>query len=52
MIGIKEVAGGSVEDSFLVEGIAFKKTYVYVGYDMQPKSFDNPKVLCLNMELE
>ena len=40
MIGIKEVIWGAAEDSFLVEGVAFKKTYVYAGYDLMPKCFD------------
>jgi T-complex protein 1 subunit eta len=31
MIGIKKVPGGSVTDSFLVEGVAFKKTFAYAG---------------------
>lgn len=52
MIGIKKVAGGSVTDSFLVEGIAFKKTFSYAGFEQQPKSFENPLVVLLNVELE
>ena len=31
MIGIKKVAGGSMGDSFLVKGVAFKKTFSYAG---------------------
>eukprot|EP00638_Chattonella_subsalsa_P018737 CAMPEP_0117895140 /NCGR_PEP_ID=MMETSP0950-20121206/26437_1 /TAXON_ID=44440 /ORGANISM="Chattonella subsalsa, Strain CCMP2191" /LENGTH=506 /DNA_ID=CAMNT_0005755919 /DNA_START=35 /DNA_END=1551 /DNA_ORIENTATION=+ len=52
MIGIKKVQGGSVTDSFLVQGVAYKKTFSYAGYEQQPKSFSNPKVLLLNVELE
>nr|WCZ58649.1 T-complex protein 1 subunit eta [Seculamonas ecuadoriensis] len=52
LIGIKKVPGGSMEDSFLVEGVAFKKTFSYAGFEQQPKSFENPKVLLLNHELE
>lgn len=51
-LGIKKVTGGSVTDSFLVEGVAFKKTFSYAGFEQQPKKFDNPKVLVLNLELE
>ena len=36
----------------LVKGVAFKKSFSYAGFEQQPKSFKNPKVLCLNVELE
>lgn len=52
MIGIKKVTGGSVTDSFLVQGVAFKKTFAYAGFEQQPKTFKNAKVLLLNVELE
>jgi T-complex protein 1 subunit eta len=39
MIGIKKVSGGALEDSFLVHGVAFKKTFSYAGFEQQPKSF-------------
>lgn len=51
-IGIKKVTGGSVTDSMLVNGVAFKKTFSYAGFEQQPKSFSNPKILLLNVELE
>jgi T-complex protein 1 subunit eta len=51
-IGLKKVTGGSVTDSFLVEGVAFKKTFSYAGFEQQPKKFDNPKIALLNIELE
>jgi T-complex protein 1 subunit eta len=51
-IGIKKITGGSVTDSFLVEGVCFRKTFSYAGFEQQPKSFVNPKVLILNLELE
>jgi T-complex protein 1 subunit eta len=51
-IGIKKITGGSVTDSFLVEGVAFRKTFSYAGFEQQPKSFQNPKILILNLELE
>jgi T-complex protein 1 subunit eta len=51
-IGIKKITGGSVTDSFLVEGVCFKKTFSYAGFEQQPKSFENPKILILNLELE
>ncbi|KAG1083945.1 hypothetical protein G6F42_022001 [Rhizopus arrhizus] len=52
LIGIKRVPGGAMQDSVLVKGVAFKKTFAYAGFEQQPKSFKNPKVLCLNVELE
>jgi len=52
MIGIKKVTGGTMRDSFLVNGVAFKKTFAYAGFEQQPKSFDDPKILLLNLELE
>ena len=52
MIGVKKVAGGSLTDSVLVKGVAFKKTFSYAGFEQQPKKFENPKVLVLNVELE
>jgi len=52
MIGIKKVAGGAMQDSILVNGVAFKKTFSYAGFEQQPKKFTNPKILCLNVELE
>lgn len=52
MIGIKKVTGGSVTDSRLIEGVAFKKTFSYAGFEQQTKKFENPKICILNMELE
>uniref|UniRef100_A0A6A7G3D5 T-complex protein 1 subunit eta n=1 Tax=Hirondellea gigas TaxID=1518452 RepID=A0A6A7G3D5_9CRUS len=52
LIGIKNVAGGSVTDSFLVEGVSFKKTFSYAGFEQQPKKFLNPIIVLLNVELE
>lgn len=52
LIGIKKVTGGSVTDSFLVDGVAFKKTFSYAGFEQQPKKFVNPKICLLNLELE
>merc|ERR1712176_447005 len=51
-VGIKKVSGGSVMETMLVEGVAFKKTFSYAGFEQQPKSFENPKILLLNLELE
>jgi len=33
LIGIKMVTGGSVTESFLVDGVAFKKTFAYAGFE-------------------
>lgn len=52
MIGIKKVSGGALEDSLLVTGVAFKKTFSYAGFEMQPKSYKNCKIALLNIELE
>ncbi len=52
MIGIKKVQGGSLEDTTLVGGVAFKKTFSYAGFEMQPKTYSNPKIALLNIELE
>jgi len=51
-VGIKKVTGGSVSDSLLVPGVAFKKTFSYAGFEQQPKKIENPKILLLNLELE
>lgn len=52
LIGIKKIAGGAMEDSIFVDGVAFKKTFSYAGFEQQPKKFNNPKILSLNVELE
>jgi T-complex protein 1 subunit eta len=52
LIGMKHVTGGSITDSLLVDGVAFKKTFSYAGFEQQPKSFENPKIIILNVELE
>lgn len=52
LIGIKKESGGSMEDTLLVSGVSFKKTFSYAGFEQQPKKFVNPKILCLNIELE
>jgi T-complex protein 1 subunit eta len=52
MIGVKKVMGGGMTDSFLVDGVAFKKTFAYAGFEQMTKKFAQPKILALNMELE
>lgn len=52
MIGMKKVQGGALEDSMLVDGVAFRKTFSYAGFEMQPKRYENPKISLLNVELE
>lgn len=52
LIGIKKIPGGGVQDSMLIQGVAFKKTFAYAGFEQQPKYFTNPKIVCLNVELE
>jgi len=52
MIGIKKVQGGSLEDTMMVTGVAFQKTFSYAGFEMQQKQYENPKIALLNVELE
>lgn len=52
LIGIKKVPGGGMEELLFVDGVAFKKTFSYAGFEQQPKKFTQPKILCLNVELE
>ncbi|OXB63005.1 hypothetical protein ASZ78_003100 [Callipepla squamata] len=40
------------KDSQLVAGVAFKKTFSYAGFEMQPKKYQSPKIALLNVELE
>lgn len=40
-IGIKKQKGGGLQDSIYVEGVAFKKTFSYAGFEQQPKKFSN-----------
>ena len=40
LIGIKHVTGGSITDSLLIDGVAFKKTFSYAGFEQQPKKFE------------
>ncbi|KAK2610260.1 hypothetical protein N8I77_003708 [Diaporthe amygdali] len=52
LIGVKKIPGGSLTDSLFINGVAFKKTFAYAGFEQQPKSFTKPKIVCLNVELE
>jgi len=52
LIGMKKIPGGAMQDSYLVKGVAFKKTFAYAGFEQQPKYFKDPKICCLNVELE
>ena len=40
------------KDSVLVPGVAFKKTFSYAGFEMQPKRYTGAKIALLNVELE
>ena len=40
------------QDSRLVPGVAFKKTFSYAGFEMQRKKYKSPKIALLNIELE
>lgn len=52
LIGMKKVTGGALQDSKFIDGVAFKKTFSYAGFEQQPKSFRDAKIVCLNVELE
>lgn len=52
LIGVKKIPGGSLTDSKFVNGVAFKKTFSYAGFEQQPKTFEKPRIVCLNVELE
>lgn len=52
LIGVKKIPGGSLTESLFVNGVAFKKTFSYAGFEQQPKTFVKPKIVCLNVELE
>lgn len=52
LIGVKNVTGGALQDSLFIKGVAFKKTFSYAGFEQQPKAFKDPKIVCLNVELE
>lgn len=36
----------------MVDGVAFKKTFSYAGFEMQRKMYENPQIALLNVELE
>jgi len=52
MIGMKKVPGGALQESVLVDGVAFKRTFSYAGFEQMTKKFDTPKIVLLNVELE
>lgn len=51
-LNIVKIQGGSIDDSIMVEGIAFEKTFTYAGYEQQPKKILTPKICFINIELE
>ena len=51
-ISIQRISGGDVRQSFLVDGVAFPKTFSYAGFEQMNKKFTNPKILLLHVELE
>ena len=51
-IQLMDIPGGSVLDSFIVDGICFKRTFYYAGYEQQKKFIENPRIIFLNHELE
>jgi T-complex protein 1 subunit eta len=52
-ITIKQIPGGDVRQSFLVQGgVAFAKTFSYAGFEQMTKRFAPARLLLLNVELE
>ena len=51
-IQILKVPGASLQDSYLIDGIVFQRTFTYAGYEQQSKRIENPKILLLNQEIE
>uniref|UniRef100_A0A8C4QQ53 T-complex protein 1 subunit eta n=1 Tax=Eptatretus burgeri TaxID=7764 RepID=A0A8C4QQ53_EPTBU len=49
---IRAYRKGATLASRLVAGVAFKKTFSYAGFEMQPKHYENPLIALLNIELE
>merc|ERR1719199_277415 len=43
---------GALQESMLVNGVAFKKTFSYAGFEQMTKKFEKPKIVLLNVELE
>lgn len=52
LIGIKQILGGALQESQLVKGVAFKKTFSYAGHEQLKKVVERPRILCLTFELE
>ena len=46
------VFGSLVQESRLIAGVGFKKTFSYAGFEMQRKKYNQPKIALLNIELE
>ena len=46
------MTGVSFQESRLIAGVAFKKTFSYAGFEMQQKKYLKPKIAMLNIELE
>ncbi len=51
-IQLTTIPGASLMDSFALDGLCFYKSFSYAGYETQPKTIQNPKILVLNYELE
>ena len=52
LIGLKKIPGGGMQVSLLIRGIAFKKNLAYAGAEQQPKLFEDPSILSLNVKPE
>ena len=52
MLSIKKVLDGVLQESQLVEGVAFQKTFTFAGYEQQKKHISNSYIMLLNLKLE
>lgn len=52
ILGCSRLPSSVSQDSRLIAGVGFKKTFSYAGFEMQPKKYQQPKIALLNIELE
>ncbi len=49
---IVTIKQGRTIDSEIIDGICFKRPFIYAGHNLQPKAINEPRVLLLDFELE
>ena len=47
-----DISNFITQDTLLVAGVPFKKTFSNPGFELQPKQYTNPKIALLNIELD